>query len=298
MKRNLYTAVLVACALPLLVACSSLIFEDYSDCPISSGRLLFEYEADGEANVLPQYIHNAVLFIYDLEGTLVYEAELSDKELNSPQGLTLPTLPPGSYRVIVWGNADHSSFENRDQLSSATLTAANSAAENDPLYFASEVIKGEGEPIQHMVHFSSAHIKIEIVCRYFSALYGEGFTPVIEISSTACHYLFDQSGIPLPTDEVRDYQIPVNYSASDDSHTARFAALRFTSDDTSIMVRMRHPETDEVLAEVDLKEYIKNLTPPLEERQEATISIELVCSALGVTITPPVWEGGEITPNV
>lgn len=106
--RYLLRNVLCSLAVLLLGSCSTLIYDDLSQC--RGGYLAFSYHADDDASVehLPEYIHQINLFIYNDQNALVEQHTLTQEDLDRFQapvkaGVQLQ-LTPGDYRAVAVGN--------------------------------------------------------------------------------------------------------------------------------------------------------------------------------------------------
>lgn len=81
-RRYLLRSVLCSLAVLLLGSCSTLIYDDLSQC--RGGYLAFSYHADDDASVehLPEYIHQINLFIYNDQNALVEQHTLTQEDLD------------------------------------------------------------------------------------------------------------------------------------------------------------------------------------------------------------------------
>ena len=62
----------------LMTLLSSCVYEDLSKCP--EPRLRFVYNADGSDNVLPNYIQDGYLYLYDQAGAICYTKQLTRRD--------------------------------------------------------------------------------------------------------------------------------------------------------------------------------------------------------------------------
>ena len=101
MTRYLHTLVLL---LAVLVLPSSCIKEDYDDC--DNVVIYFQYLADGETNVLNDYITKVDLYVFDEGGHIMGVGHYSEDELKRYAAIPSFRLTPGKkYRVVAVGNA-------------------------------------------------------------------------------------------------------------------------------------------------------------------------------------------------
>ena len=82
------------------VLMGSCIKEDYDDCDNVS--ITFEYLADGDRNVLSQFIDKIDLYVFEAGGPLVDVYQYSSNEIG---GEIEFKLPAGTYEVVAVGNA-------------------------------------------------------------------------------------------------------------------------------------------------------------------------------------------------
>ncbi|WP_296930744.1 FimB/Mfa2 family fimbrial subunit, partial [Porphyromonas sp.] len=215
----------------LMALLSSCVYEDLSRCP--EPRLRFVYNADGSDNVLPNYIQDGYLYLYDQAGAICYTKQLTRRDL--AEGIQLPVLTLEPYRVVVWGNVtDRSQIANSDQLAKADITALPDDQGiyrgTDSLYRAEAMLDLCNDPQgEYTVPFSSAHIGLDVVVKGYDTFHPGAGAPQIEILSGGTHYTFVEhpAGIPLP-DAHKTFVPYLGHSERDDMYRARFDLFRFT----------------------------------------------------------------------
>ena len=215
----------------LMALLSSCVYEDLSKCP--EPRLRFVYNADGSDNVLPNYIQDGYLYLYDESGAVRYTQRLTRRDL--AEGIKLPVLTLDPYRVVVWGNVtDRSQIANPDQLAKADITAQPDDKGiyrgTDSLYRAEAKLDLCEDPQgEYTVPFSSAHIGLDVVVKGYNTFHPGAGEPRIEILSGGTHYNFVEhpAGIPLP-DAYKTFVPILGHSQRDDMYRARFDLFRFT----------------------------------------------------------------------
>ena len=100
MSKVLYK-ILIPIFLSLL--CQACITEvDVGAC--NNTVIRFEYLADGQDDVFPDYITSVTYCIYDGEGKIVTQATLDKGRLDEFQGLKIRLWNTGAYRLVAWGN--------------------------------------------------------------------------------------------------------------------------------------------------------------------------------------------------
>ena len=93
----------ILCSLAVVVLAAGCIKEDLDDCWNVS--LYFQYLADGDKDVLSQYVEKVDLYVYNEADELVAKESYNQDELINFQATPHFRLEPGRYRVVVVGNA-------------------------------------------------------------------------------------------------------------------------------------------------------------------------------------------------
>ena len=79
---------------------ASCIHDSNSDCPEDVRlALAFEYFADGNNNVVSNYIQSSDIFIYDAQGVLHKTVVANRLELEDTKDIY---LKPGAYTFVLW----------------------------------------------------------------------------------------------------------------------------------------------------------------------------------------------------
>ena len=89
--------------LAVFVLAAGCIKEDLDDCWNVS--LYFQYLADGDKDVLAQYVDKVDLYVYNERDELVGQESYYQDELINFQAIPHFRLEPGRYRVVTVGNA-------------------------------------------------------------------------------------------------------------------------------------------------------------------------------------------------
>lgn len=281
----------------LLTSC---IYEDLSKCP--KPRLRFVYNADGSDNVLPNYIRDGYLYLYDQAGAIRYTKQLTRRDL--AEGIQLPILTLEPYRVVVWGNVtDRSQIANPDQLAKADITAQPDDKGiyrgTDSLYRAELSLDLRQDPQgEYTVPFSSAHIGLDVVVKGYDAFHPGAGAPRIEILSGGTHYTFVEhpAGIPLPDADKTFVPYP-GHSERDDMYRARFDLFRFT-DARAPELRLIGSKSGKEIAKVNITDYLKSHNISFDKLHEANLPILITFTApLQITIKPFVWGSINLKPD-
>ncbi|MDD6928331.1 MAG: FimB/Mfa2 family fimbrial subunit [Bacteroidales bacterium] len=284
----------------LMALLSSCVYEDLSKCP--EPRLRFVYYADGSDNVLPNYIKDAHLYLYDQAGAVCYTQQLTRRDL--AEGIKLPVLTLEPYRVVVWGNVtDHSQIDHTDRLTEADLTALPDDKGfyrgTDSLYRAEAMLdlceKPQGE---FTVPFSSAHIGLDVVVKGYDTFHPGAGAPQIEIISGGTHYNFVEhpAGIPLP-DADKTFVPTLGHSERDDMYRARFDLFRFP-DAQAPVLRLIDSKSGKEIQRIALTDYLKSHNLTFDKLHEANLPLLITFTApLQITIKPFVWGSINIKPD-
>ncbi len=279
---------------------SSCVYEDLSKCP--EPRLRFVYNADGSDNVLPNYIQDGYLYLYDQAGAIRYTQQLTRRDL--AEGIKLPVLTPEAYRVVVWGNVtDHSQIAHTDQLAQADITAQPDDKGiyrgTDSLYRAEAMLDLCNDPQgEYTVPFSSAHIGLDVVIKGYDTFHPGAGEPRIEILSGGTHYTFVEhpAGIPLP-DAHKTFVPSLGHSQRDDMYRARFDLFRFT-DAQAPVLRLIDSKSGKEIQRIALTDYLKSHNLSFDKLHEANLPLLITFTApLQITIKPFVWGSISIKPD-
>lgn len=295
-KTSFYLLILM---LGILAGC---INEDTEYCP--QPRLTFRYTADGSENVLPNYLHGSILYVFDKNGQYVTQLKLSATDLANPQGMILP-LPPGDYRLVCWGNAASNTEIIQGKiletfiLQAPGYSSGSSLSTHDPLYYASSLLHvGDNSEGNSELRFESAHINLEIYIKGFENLSRATSTPVVSVHNLTPQYDFRMKGIHPYTST---YTPTTTADTEKKVHVARLSVLRFT-DDNPIEIEINDSRTGNSLYKFKLKEFMAAQQPPIQigTKQEVTIPVlvSFEGTGLNITVTTPVWEGQDINPGI
>ena len=284
----------------LMTLLSSCVYEDLSKCP--EPRLRFVYNADGSDNVLPNYIQDGYLYLYDQAGAIRYTKQLTRRDL--AEGIQLPVLTLEPYRVVVWGNVtDRSQIAHTDQLAQADITALPDDKGiyrgTDSLYRAEAILDLCNDPQgEYIVPFSSAHIGLDVVVKGYDTFHPGAGAPQIEILSGGTHYNFVEhpAGIPLP-DAYKPFVPYLGHSERDDMYRARFDLFRFT-DAQAPVLRLIDSKSGKEIKRIELTDYLKSHNISFDKLHEANLPLLITFTApLQITIKPFVWGSINIKPD-
>lgn len=291
--------------IPVLMG--SCIKEDYDDC--DNVTIAFEYLADGDRNVLSQYISIIDLYVFDADEQLVDVYHYSQGEL---AGEVAFRLPAGNYQVVALGNAyertavtgtagadiDNMFVTHPAWGGSGTMTG------HDDIYLGSASVRvpeGDGRKSHSVVTLRSSHVDVLIEIHGLAAPQaGEiPFRLVIEQANAATNFrnVVDRN-------QQGTYYPEVVYDAASKCYrTDDLALLRMDNDGTLDPDLCRHiirVEDNEgnVLVEEHLYDFLQRYADELDvTRQETLLPMSITFRPLDVEINLPVWYIEDIIPG-
>ncbi|WP_273496344.1 FimB/Mfa2 family fimbrial subunit [Rikenella microfusus] len=290
----------------LLFGQAGCIKENTDDCP--RAVLTLYYDADGERNVIGEYIHGAVLYVFD-HGELVVQRPVSASEITSGHGISF-ILPAGNYHVVCWGNMDEYSRPvltdggpDRCRLQHAAMTGAGRIETFDPLYHAAgRFALADKTTTSHRLDFHSAHIGLDFYIRGFGERYPVAGDPELRLTGIETGYDFAKNASRTPGAVC--YPV-VKRDAAPGVHTAQLNVLRF-DEDTPMEIGIRIPGGEEVfhlrMAELLTQDGdATRRTPSVSlDREELRIpiSVDFTGNRVDVAIEIPDWVEEPIRPGI
>ena len=276
----------------LLILSSSCIKEDLDDCGI---YLYFSYLGDFNKEIFPEKIERVNLYVYDESGVLVKTSVFDRDQLRLSQG-TMLDLPNGNYHLVCWGNAHETTRINNGESLAAGIVAAphyftrELITTNDSLYFGEREIAIHGDEWERdTFYFNSSHIKmrVEIV-----GLEHETKMPLqIEVGNLSPTVDFARNF----SREKEHYYPAAQAQSGTGSFMADFNVLRF-NDDNDVYVNLYNNETNQLIYNLDLKDFMQRNQITVDGINEAFVGIRFRVNGLSVTVTP--WEEESIKPGM
>ncbi len=295
---------LCTCLVALLTAC---IREDRSDCQNTIIHL--EYVADGEDDVIKEYVEDVDMYIFDNGGHRLRSysmTELSD-------GTIKMNLNDGEFTLVTVANAKkHTSIheaasDQREQfyLQHPNWYQTGDVVETHDHNYIGEVkleITSDGIEHRDTVSFRSAHVNMEITITGLDAPATRAAIPYtlrIEQSHARINFYNQLSAMGGET-----VQPPLTYDAEKGCyHTTDLALFRMDQD--GVVSRETCPH-QVVLLDADgtelvrynLYDYLQRFAKEIDvTKQEATIPLEIQFSQLGVEIVLPGWNIEDVNPD-
>lgn len=291
----------ILCSLAVVVLAAGCIKEDLDDCWNVS--LYFQYLADGDKDVLSQYVDKVDLYVYNEQDELVESVSYHQDELINFQATPHFRLEPGRYRVVTVGNA-------HDQ----TVVVNEASGDYDNIYIqhpnweTGDVVTGHDHNymgdcyfeigadklVRDTITMESAHI--DVVVEIKGAAVGSkadvGYTLTFENSNAQTSFENEVNPEaqgtccpPLVYDEETGLL-----------RTDNLALFRMDSEGCCEHVMKLTDAEGKVLATVDIDKYIEENEVDIEA-QEALLRIGIEFTQVGVVIRIPDWEIVDTTPE-
>ena len=261
--------------LSVVVLAAGCIKEDLDDCWNVS--LYFQYLADGNKDVLSQYVEKVDLYVYDEEDALVAEESYNQDELINFQATPHFRLMPGRYRVVVVGNAyDRTAVVNKESGDYDRIYIQH------PNWGTDEVVEGHDHNyigdayfeigadklVRDTVTMESAHVNVEV-----------------EIKGAYMGTKADNGGYTLVFE-------------NSNAQTSFENLFRMDGDGCCNHLMKLMDAEGKVVAEKDIDEYIEENKIDIT-KAEVTLRIGIEFTQLGpVEIHIPDWEIVDVTPEL
>lgn len=313
---KLYRNILAAAVLVLTAGC---IKEDLTVC--DNVTVYFRYPADGEDDVLAQYMSKVDLYVFDAEGRLRSSRSYNQDELTNHSAKPSFRLEPGRYTVVALGN----DFDNTEVVN----LRATSLGE---IFFQNPAYGDEAAPIiTHDDNYLGQHVidvPRDLVMQHDTVTLRSSHVDVmLEIKGLESPAMRDGASAPQLPVEVSfeqsnaqtDFNNDINTAAKgtiyptivwdDKTQSYHSQNLRlFRLDDRRGNVNpeycthrivVRDAATGDVLSSTPLLEYLEENSDRIDvTRQEALLPIELSFMNGSVSVTVPQWViDGDVVPD-
>ena len=168
MTMKLLKKLILLSLVPVLT--TGCIKEDMDDC--ENVAICFRYKADGDKDVLRQYMDKIDLYVFDANNRLVDQRTYNQDALNPAQGAPSFKLPQGTYRVVAVGNA-YGKTQVKD-INSTDLSqiyiqhpnwgTASAVDGHDHNYMGSKqiTVPGSNKFLRDTLDLFSSHINVDI----------------------------------------------------------------------------------------------------------------------------------------
>ena len=286
--------------LTVAVLAAGCIKEDLGDCWNVS--LYFQYLADGDKDVLAQYVDKVDLYVYDEADALVAREAYYRDELINFQATPHFRLEPGRYRVVVVGNAhDRTAVVNEESgdydhiyIQHPNWGYDEPVTGHDHNYIGDCYFEiGADKLVRDTVTMESAHINVEVEIKglNLNTKAVEGYTLVFENSNAQTSFENEVN----PGAQGNCYPELFYDEATGLVKTQDLALFRL-DDRCEHVMKLMNAE-GKVVAEKDIDEYIRENEIDIT-KAEATLRIGIEFTHLGVEIKLPEWEIVDVTPEL
>ena len=322
LPRRLWSLLLL---LVLVGGCD--IDDEFPDCNYNA-RIDFFYTLDGQANVLPLYIHRMTDYVFDANHTLI---EIHTRERQSAQSYRGLQLPPGQYSVVSWGNARDATTIVPAQIGHTRLdemmlyldnpvdairkrTAADLVTHSnaDKLYYGCCDIEVKPQGISRgWIEMTHSHCRLGITVKWKRGAPLDTQDFHMELRDIAGTYRFTaKQEIPNPYHPPGYapgfYAIPqegttrVNHWLNTEMSITRavkgeFVTLRLTNDDHPIFCLYAGEKA--VMKEIDLHKYFTTMQITLDRNLRQEFDLVMEVQPDGTVIVSPArisdWQQGE-----
>ncbi|WP_163219248.1 FimB/Mfa2 family fimbrial subunit [Bacteroides sp. 224] len=290
----------------LLIGCISSILlfsciaEGLPECPPSvTLQLTFSYLGDtNDPYMFGRKIDHVTLFVYDENEKQVLTQTLNKNELTRQQGTDL-FLDPGNYKIVCWGNAHEFTRIYRHELFTESrihhpnFFDHSSITTNSHLYYgAYSATVPENGMASGDVSFCGAHINVEVYIRDLTSKNANNSLPQVEAHNLMPQYDMEMKPVqPYST----TYYPETNFNAERGVSQTLFQVLRF-NDDNPVRIEVKEPD-GKSKCRIELKKYMADNKITVNGKNEATVSILIEDTDLGVAIKLPEWVINEVTPG-
>lgn len=284
-----------------LLAFTGCIREDRSSCKCDI-FLNFIYNGDGSTDIFPEKIKSVNMYVYSTDAKSLHsEYRITEDDLAEFQGTHL-MLPPGSYRIVLWGNVEEQSRVKTEWGSAYIAEPGHFSKEGiyygtDPLYFNTiDIYVPETlQDVEKTCLFEGAHIKMKIKLIGFSdGIDAETGEPVkVELAHTGCPEMTDFAKVP--SEERCDVTPEMTVAPDDpDAYLLEYNIFRFDENDGLNKIVIRYEDGREIYT-TDVAAFLDRYGIRIEGRHEISIPVKITYSPVGVTVVN--WGKEDVDPG-
>ena len=294
--------------LATVVLSAGCIKENLEDFKIPT-TLHFTYLADGNDNVLPDYIHKIDLYVFDSNNQLVEKFSYGQDELTDQTKGHPFRLKKGKQTLVAVGNAyDRTEIVNMEQADFGTMYLQHPdwndrqamTDGHDDNYLGKleiEVPEFDGTGIEHTVRLFSAHITVSVEVRGLGHLASAATKAAPGVSlrfekANAQTSLLNR----VPADSKETCRPALVYDAEKQLyHTDGLSLFRMDKEGKLEKQLCEHvliltDQAGEELYRGNIYEYIQSNPQHIDvTKQEALLPIEIEFTAVGVEVKVPGW---------
>ena len=290
MSKVLYNILIPVVVLLLCPACITEV--DVGAC--NNTVIRFEYLADGQEDVFPEYISSVTYCIYDGEGGIVTQATLDKNMLDEFQGLKLRLHSAGDYSLVAWGNlGTHCELYSEEKLSEGKVAhPSETPGTFDRLYLGTLSFNLESVDGRHewVAPLHSAHVTLNAYIQ--STLSEAAGAYAIRVGKFATGV--SNSGETLGPD--RDY-CPV-FTADIEGRIKSTTWLPRFDENTEATIEVFSTISESNVASVKLSDYISANNIRITGVEEAVIDVLISVSGTNISIKFPGWKPKPVYPSI
>jgi hypothetical protein len=290
MSKVLYNILIPVVVLLLCPACITEV--DVGAC--NNTVIRFEYLADGQEDVFPEYISSVTYCIYDGEGGIVTQATLDKNMLDEFQGLKLRLHSAGDYSLVAWGNlGTHCELYSEEKLSDGKVAhPSETPGTFDRLYLGTLSFNLESVDGRHewVAPLHSAHVTLNAYIQ--STLSEAAGAYAIRVGKFATGV--SNSGETLGPD--RDY-CPV-FTDDIEGRIKSTTWLPRFDENTEATIEVFSTISESNVASVKLSDYISANNIRITGVEEAVIDVLISVSGTNISIKFPGWKPKPVYPSI
>ena len=290
MSKVLYNILIPVVVLLLCPACITEV--DVGEC--NNTVIRFEYLADGQEDVFPEYISSVTYCIYDGEGGIVTQATLDKNMLDEFQGLKLRLHSAGDYSLVAWGNlGTHCELYSEEKLSDGKVAhPSETPGTFDRLYLGTLSFNLESVDGRHewVAPLHSAHVTLNAYIQ--STLSEAAGAYAIRVGKFATGV--SNSGETLGPD--RDY-CPV-FTDDIEGRIKSTTWLPRFDENTEATIEVFSTISESNVASVKLSDYISANNIRITGVEEAVIDVLISVSGTNISIKFPGWKPKPVYPSI
>lgn len=305
--------------LPVFVLVTGCIRENYDDC--DNVVIYFEYLADGDEDMLTQYMDKIDLYIFDEQGKILDQRTYNQDQLSSHSAVPSFKLPTGrNYTVVALGNAyENTEVINLDEATSLDqiffqhpdYERGRNISSHDENYIGQKAISipgGKFRVYRDTVRLYSAHINVSVEITGLPApvsksdiLDESDMPPTVHIENSNARTSFNNE---IDLGSKGTFSPVISHDSKNNKYvTGEFVLFRMDNNGTLDEDYCSHEivvtdNSGQELIRQDLYSFIKENEKYIDiTKQEAFLPIEINFTSLDIEITLPSWyvediEGG------
>lgn len=299
----------------LMTSCG--IAENREDCDFNT-RVTYRYMKEnpiGE-NLLPLYIHNLSIYVFDERDVLIYTDSILVSELSAQYDSEI-NLPEGEYTLIAWGNKAGVSRVNEVETGKTTRkemelfldqTSMQSAAglpfgESERLYYGHQtfaVVKNMGSRVNMDMAHSHCVLNVTAKWKNRNTIPNEtaDYYMLLKGIPSRCSflpgYVADDIRLHLPT--FRFENDLISHSTHADiqagSHlVGQFVTYRYGNDSHPLL--SIHTKDKQVMKEINLRTFFRDRGIELDTNLRQEFTIEILIDVENNTVSVALLEAGD-----